>query len=89
MAANIFEKINYNERFVTVLLAGLFLSVINAVLKPFVLILSLPAILLSIGFFVVVVNGLMGLLMSRLYDNFQVQSFGTSILAGLLMGLVS
>jgi len=41
------------------LVAGLVFSLVNAVLKPIVTILSLPAILLTLGLFTIIVNGVM------------------------------
>jgi putative membrane protein len=41
------------------LLAGLIFSVVNTVLKPFVVILALPAILVTLGLFMIIVNGLL------------------------------
>ena len=45
--------------FYVFLVAGLIFSIINAVLKPAVIILALPAILVTLGFFTIIVNGLM------------------------------
>ena len=69
--------------------AALVLSIINALLKPFIMILSLPAIVLTLGIFSVVINGLMVYLAHLIYSPFQVSTFGTAILAGLVVGLVN
>jgi putative membrane protein len=69
--------------------AGLILAIVNTVIKPFVVLLSLPAILFSLGLFMIVINGLMVLLASWLYEPLQVRSFGTAMIAGLVIGLVN
>jgi len=72
-----------------VVIAGLVLAVMNAIIKPIVIILSLPAILLSLGLFMIVINGLMVLLVSKLYAPLQVTNFGAAMLAGMIIGLVN
>jgi putative membrane protein len=76
-------------RFLAVVIAGLVLAVMNAIIKPIVIILSLPAILLSLGLFMIVINGLMVLLVSKLYTPLQVTNFGAAMLAGMIIGLVN
>ncbi len=70
------------------LVAGLIFSVVNSVLKPIVVILSLPAILLTLGLFTLVVNGLMVYISLGLAPGLAM-SFGNSILAGIILSLVN
>lgn len=89
ISAGLFQgRIAYDSLGV-VIIAGLILAVVNAVIKPIVVILSLPAILFSLGLFMIVINGLMVLLVSRLYPDLYVASFGTAVLAGMVIGLVN
>lgn len=69
--------------------AGLILAIVNTLIKPIVIILSLPAILFSLGLFMIVVNGLMVMLASAIYDPLEVQGFGTAVLAGVIIGIVN
>lgn len=68
--------------------AGFIFSVINSVLRPIVMILSLPAILLTLGLFTLVVNGLMVYLSLKLAPGLSM-TFGNSILAGIILSLVN
>lgn len=70
------------------LLAGLIFSVINSVIKPVIIILSLPAILITLGLFVIVVNGLMVYLAILLTPGIGM-TFFNSILAGMLLSLIN
>lgn len=70
------------------LVAGLVFSVVNSLLKPIVLILSLPAILLTLGLFTLVVNGLMVYISLLIVPGFEM-SFGASILAGIILSLIN
>ncbi|HSX24159.1 MAG TPA: phage holin family protein [Candidatus Saccharimonadales bacterium] len=83
------QRISYDRSLGVVLIAGLILAAVNAVIKPIVVILSLPAILFSLGLFMIVINGLMVLLVSKLYTGLHVTNFGAAMLAGMVIGLVN
>ena len=70
------------------LLAGLIFSIINTVLRPIVIILSLPAILLTLGLFTFIVNGFMVYLSLALTPGLSM-TFWHSILTGLLLSLLN
>jgi len=70
------------------LIAGFIFSVVNSVLKPLAVILSLPAILLTLGLFVVVVNGALVYLSLLLAPGISM-SFFNSILTGIILSLVN
>lgn len=72
----------------TFLLAGLVLSIANTLLRPIVIILSLPAILLTLGLFMLVVNGLMVYLAFNLVPNIHIGFFG-AIIAGMIISLIN
>ena len=72
----------------TFLLAGLIFSVINSMLKPIIIILSLPAILLTLGLFTLIINGLMVYLAIVLAPNVSI-TFGDAIIAGIILSLVN
>jgi putative membrane protein len=70
------------------LFAGLIFSIVNGILKPFLVIVSLPAILLSLGLFMLVVNGLMVYISLNLTPGIEM-SFIHSILTGIILSLVN
>lgn len=71
--------------FGTLLTAALVLGVVNLFLKPLVLLLSLPAIVLTLGFFLVVVNALMLSVTSGLVDGFATDGFLRTLFAAIVM----
>jgi len=83
------NHINYGSQARVIIIAGLILAIVNMFIRPIVVILSLPAILLSLGLFMIVINGLMVLLVSRLYHSLQVTGFWAAIFAGIMIGLVN
>jgi len=70
------------------LMLGFVLSIINVILKPIIVILSLPAILLTLGLFTLIVNGFMVYLAGQLVPNFDI-SFWTAVLAGMIVSLIN
>lgn len=70
------------------LVAGLVFSIVNAILKPAVIILALPAILVTLGLFTIIVNGLMVYISLRLAPGLQM-TFWHSVLTGLVLSLVN
>jgi putative membrane protein len=83
------DKLEYDERFTVIVVAGLILAVVNSILKPIVVLLSLPAILFSLGLFMIVINGLMVVVASWLYPALHVTNFMAAMLAGMIIGLVN
>lgn len=70
------------------LFAGLIFSIINAVLRPIAIILSLPAILVTLGLFTVIVNGFMVYISLKLVPGLDM-AFWNSVLAGLVLSLIN
>ena len=65
------------------------LGFMNAVVKPVLLLLTLPITVLTLGLFYLVINGLAFALATWLVPGFEISSFGWAVLGALLVGLVS
>ncbi|OEU96062.1 phage holin family protein [Streptomyces oceani] len=78
---------------ITLIVVALIFGVVNFVVKPIVKLFSLPLLILTLGLFTLVINALMLLLTSWLADqfdlSFQVDGFGTALLGGLIISIVS
>ncbi len=70
------------------LLAGLIFSIVNSILRPIVIVLSLPAILVTLGLFTFVVNGLMVWISLSLTPGLQM-TFLHSVITGILLSLIN
>ena len=81
--------VQYGQELGVVIVAGLVLAIVNTLIRPIVVLLSLPAILFSLGLFMIVVNGLMVMLASALYGPLEVAGFGSAMLAGVIIGIVN
>jgi putative membrane protein len=82
-------SISYQDRLSAIIIAGLILAVINTIIKPIIIIFSLPAIVLTLGLFMIIVNGLTVYLASKLYSPLQITNFWAAIFAGMMIGLVN
>jgi putative membrane protein len=72
-----------------IIIGGLVLAIVNVVIKPIIVIFSLPAILVTLGLFMIIVNGLTVLLASKLYEPLHVTNFWAAVFAGMVIGLVN
>lgn len=70
------------------LIAGLIFSIVNAMLRPLIIILSLPAILITLGLFTVIVNGFLVYISLKLAPGLTM-TFWHSVLTGLVLGLIN
>lgn len=75
------------QSLVVLIVAGLVIGAINALLKPVLVLLTLPITVLSLGIFYLVLNGLLFGLAAALVPGFAVEGLGWAILGSLLMGL--
>lgn len=77
------------DRFQDLLLATLVIGLLNAFLRPIIILLTLPVTLLTLGLFTLVINGLMFYLAAHLVSGFHVTGFGAAFVAALLFSLFS
>jgi putative membrane protein len=83
------NHISYGNSLSAVWLAGLVLAVLNMFIKPLFILLSLPAIVLTLGLFMVIINGFMVYLASKLYAPLEISNFWAAVFAGMIIGLVN
>ena len=69
--------------------AALLLGILNAFVRPLLLILGAPLILLTLGIFILIVNGLMLLLVPSLVIGFHVDTFGSAFWGAIVISIVS
>lgn len=73
----------------TLLLAALLLGVVNAIVRPVIVILTLPVTLLTLGLFLWVINAGMFGLVAAFLDAFRVAGFGSALLGALIVSVTS
>lgn len=88
-AALLDSHISYGGTVGAIIGAGFLLAILNTLLKPVLVILALPAVILTLGLFMLVINGLTVYLVSLLYAPLHVANFWTAIFAGIMISLVN
>ena len=73
----------------TVLLAALLLGLVNAVVRPILVLLTLPVTLVSLGLFILVINAAMFGLVAAMLERFSVAGFWSAVFGALIVSLVS
>ena len=69
--------------------ASLLLGILNAFVRPFLLILTAPIILITLGLFILILNGLLLLLIPNVVVGFHVDSFWTAFWGAIVISFVS
>lgn len=88
IAANIVPGIHY-DTVLGLLLASLLLGVLNAVIRPIMIILALPLLLFTLGLFVLVINGVLLYFTGTLLKSFHVETFWAAFWGALVISIVS
>lgn len=73
----------------TALVVAVVLGLLNAVLRPLLILLTLPITVLTLGLFILVINGVTFWLCASFIEGFAVRSFGWAIVAALAYSLIS
>lgn len=81
--------INYGDSLGCLLGASLLLGIVNAFVRPILLILSAPLILLTLGFFILIINALMLKFVSEIVPCFKVYGFWNAVFGALIISIVS
>jgi putative membrane protein len=88
IAAAVLHGIRYDSTG-SLILAALLLGILNAFVRPVLLILSAPLILLTLGLFIFVVNGLMVYWVQGLVGGFHVDTFASAFWGAILISVIS
>ena len=73
----------------SLIISALLLGFANAVLRPLLVILTLPLTLVTLGFFLLVINALMLLLVAKVVSGFKISGFWTAFFASLFISILS
>lgn len=88
VTSHLFRGIRFSSTGALVV-SALLLGLANAVVRPLLVLLTLPLTLVTFGLFLLVINALMLLLVAKLVDGFKVDGFWTALWASLFIALLS
>lgn len=75
--------------FTTALVAALVLGLVNAVVRPVLVLLTLPATILTLGLFIFILNGLLFWMVGSFIDGFHVAGFWAGVFGAIVFSLIS
>lgn len=78
-----------DNNFFTALIVAAVLAFLNAVVKPVMIILTIPITFVTLGFFLLVINALMILLAAKIVDGFHVDGFWWALLFSVILSIVT
>jgi putative membrane protein len=85
----IFDGVSYDARFWVLAVAALVFLLVNAVIRPIVILLTLPAVILSLGIILLFINAFMLWITDKIVPPFEVQGFWTTVGAAVIIWLVN
>jgi putative membrane protein len=88
VTSHVFKGVTYSSAG-ALWVAALLLGLVNAVVRPILIVLTLPLTLVTLGLFLLVINALMLMLVSALVSGFKVNGFWTAFFASLFMVVLS
>jgi putative membrane protein len=89
VASLIFDGVSYDARFWVLAVAALVFLLVNAVIRPIVILLTLPAVILSLGIILLFINAFMLWITDKIVPPFEVQGFWTTVGAAVIIWLVN
>ena len=79
----------YYRSFVTLALAALVLGLANAIVRPVLFVLTLPLTIITLGLFLLVLNGIVLELVAWVVPGFRIDSFGWAVVGAFLLTVIS
>jgi putative membrane protein len=75
--------------FPAALIAALVIALVNMLIRPILVILTLPITILTLGLFILVINGVLFYAIGHLLSGFEVQTLGSGIIGALVYSVIS
>jgi len=77
------------DNFVTALIAALVLGLVNTLIRPLLVLLTLPVTVLTLGLFIFVINALLFWLVGNFVPGFSVGGFGSAFIGAIVYSIIS
>jgi putative membrane protein len=89
VTAHLLSGFRLRRGLLTALLAGLVYGVLHGLFQTILILISLPLVLLTFGLFILVINGLLLWLTSKLVPGLEIRSFGSLVAAAFLLAVIN
>lgn len=88
VAAQVLSGVHVDS-FWTAIVVAIFLGIVNTIIKPILVFLTLPITILTLGLFTFVINALLVLLVTKIVPGFHVDGFWWALLFSLVIAVIS
>ena len=89
VAAFVLPGISYDDDWRSLLLASLLLGILNAFVRPLLMVVALPLLVFTLGLFMLVINALLLLLVGQIVHGFEVRDFWSAVLGAIIISVIS
>lgn len=89
VASLVFDGVSYDAKFWVLAVAALVFVFVNAVIRPIVILLTLPAVILSLGILLLFINAFMLWITDKIVSPFEVSGFWTTVGAATIIWVVN
>ena len=88
LAAYLLRGVVVNN-FWTALVVAVLLAIVNAIVKPILIFLTIPITILTLGLFILVINALLLMLIDALLEGLKIKNFGWAVLFGIVLSIIN
>jgi putative membrane protein len=88
LIAYLLPKVIWVDGLFSAFMAALLLGIVNTLIRPLLILVTLPITLLTLGFFLLVINGLMLWLVAALVRGFHVNGFWGAVFGSILISII-
>lgn len=88
VASYVFKGIRFEDSS-SLIISALLLGFVNAIIRPLLILITLPFTLLTLGFFLLVINAMMLLLVSAIVRGFTISGFWTAFFASIFISILN
>ena len=89
IASLLLSGVSYDNRIIVLVIASLIFGLVNSLVRPIIVLLSLPVIVITLGLFTFIINALMLWLTSLIYPPFQVDSVLSAVGAVIIVWFIN
>lgn len=77
------------KNYLTAIGVAIILAIVNVLIKPFIVVLTIPLTIITLGLFILVINAWMLMLVGKIVEGFKVHSFISALIMGIFLSVVN
>lgn len=77
------------KNYLTAIGVAIVLAIVNVLIKPFIVVLTIPLTIITLGLFILVINAWMLMLVGKIVEGFKVHSFISALIMGIFLSVVN